>query len=256
MILSLKKIFESFGSLTIFYGQLFKSFMKNGLPKGTLGQVGYLGWQSLGVTLYAGLFAGAILAIQFYVMLSDFGGEAMIGGLNTSANVRQVAPLLIAFLLSGKIGAFTSAELGTMKVTEQIDAIRCLGIDPIWHVVLPRFLGMVIASILLLTFGVVMSVLGGMIASSLVAGINPLQYIAFIPRVITSESLISGFFKSSVFGLIIGGVSCHQGISTTGGARGVGITVTRSAVTTMLLIVLADFLTSQIMQTALKLLDY
>lgn len=202
----------------------------------------------------AGLFVGAIMGIQFYLQLKAFGAAPVLGGLTTSGTVREVGPVLIAFMLAGKVGAFTSAELGTMKVTEQIDAIRCLGTDPIQFIIAPRYLAVVIASFLLLTFGLMISMLGGILITGQVADLNPYEYISGIPFYVTWWSVGSGVFKSLVFGAIIAQICCYKGYTTTGGARGVGRTVKETAVRIMVAIIIADYLTTKISDTFYMLL--
>jgi len=209
-----------------------------------LRQFADVGLRSLSTTVTAGIFTGAIMALQFHLQLKDFGAESVLGGLNTSGTIREVGPILIAFMLAGKVGAFTSAELGTMKVTDQIQAVRCLGIDPISFFVVPRFWAVALNSILLLVFGLVISVIGGLMAVWVVAGINPDQYLLMIARFATTESLVLAISKSIVFGLLMGHICCANGYWTEGGTQGVGLAVKKTAVQSMVSIVLADFLVS------------
>lgn len=200
--------------------------------------------QSLPTTAVAGFFVGAIMTVQFSMQIKAFGALGYLGGLATSANMREIGPLLIAFLLSGKVGAFTSAELGTMKVTEQIDAIRCLGANPMREIILPRFFGIIISSFFLLTAGLVMSIFGGIVMAYLFAGINPEEYVRHIPTLVNWLSIASGLFKSLVFAIVLASVCTYKGYTTTGGAKGVGKAVVNTAVATMLGIVITDWLTS------------
>src|SRR5690606_15432717 len=140
----------------------------------------------------AGFFVGAIMTVQFTLQVKEFGALGYLGGLATSATIREVGPLLIAYMSSGKVGACTSAELGTMRVTEQIDAIRCLGANPLQEIILPRFLGIVISSFLLLVVGLLMSVLGGLLLGLLFSGINPEEYLRHIPTIVSSASIFGG----------------------------------------------------------------
>ncbi len=204
-------------------------------------QLASIGWRSLPTTLTAGVFTGAIMAVQFHLQLKDFGAEATLGGLNTSGTLREVGPILIAFMLAGKVGAFTSAELGTMKVTDQIQAIRCLGVDPVAFLVVPRFWAVVLSSVLLLAFGLVVSVTGGMIASYFVGGVNPQQYLSMIPRFAAAETVALACVKALVFGVLMGHLCCANGYWTEGGTQGVGRAVRTTAVQSMVAIVLADF---------------
>lgn len=201
---------------------------------------------SLLTTGMAGFFVGAIMTVQFTMQMNEFGAMGYLGGLATSGTVREVGPLLIAFLLSGKIGAFTSAELGTMKVTEQIDAIRCLGANPMQEIIVPRFIGIVIASFLLLGVGLLMSVSGGMLLGIVFSGVNAETYLRHIPTIVKLPSILSGTAKSFVFAMILATICTYRGFMTTGGAKGVGRSVVKTAVTTMVGIVVADWFTSML----------
>jgi phospholipid/cholesterol/gamma-HCH transport system permease protein len=168
--------------------------------------------------------------------------------------VREVGPLLIAFMLSGKVGAFTSAELGTMKVTEQIDAIRCLGANPIQEIIIPRYLGIIISSFFLLTAGLLMSVAGGLIMGMFFAHINPQEYLRHIPTIVTGASILSGLFKCFVFAIVLATICTYKGYTASGGAKGVGKAVVSTAVSTMVGIVVADWLTSLIGESVMNIM--
>lgn len=206
--------------------------------------------QSLPTTAMAGFFVGAIMAVQFTLQMRDFGALGYLGGLATSGTLREVGPLLIAFMLSGKVGAFTSAELGTMKVTEQIDAIRCLGADPMQEIILPRFFGIVVSSALLLGVGLVASVVGGIFLGQIFAGVSPEEYIRHIPTILTFPSVLIGFFKCGVFAVVLATICTYRGSTTTGGAKGVGRAVVTTAVSTMVCIVIMDWFTSYLAEIA------
>ncbi len=200
--------------------------------------------QSFATTALAGFFVGAIMTVQFTLQVREFGALAYLGGLATSATVREIGPLLIAFMLSGKIGAFTSAELGTMRVTEQIDAIRCLGADPIQEIILPRFIGIIISSCFLLIIGLFMSIFGGLLMGILFSDINAEEYVRHIPTIVNVGSILSGMIKCLVFAVVLASICTFKGYTTTGGAKGVGRSVVATAVATMVGIVLVDWLTS------------
>lgn len=207
-------------------------------------QVWYVTIQSFPTTAMAGFFVGGIMTVQFAMQVNEFGAAAYLGGLATSATIREVGPMLIAFMLSGKVGAFTSAELGTMKVTEQIDAIRCLGADPIQEIILPRFLGIIISSFFLLTGGLMLSVIGGATLGVIFAGINPQEYVRHIPTILGIPSIISGLVKCMSYALVLATICTFMGYFTTGGAKGVGRSVVNTAVLTMVTIVVFDWATS------------
>jgi len=244
--LSLMRSFvEEFGGVTLFAQQCLSSLVRKGVRGLTLIEQIYLvGVRSLPTTLVTGGFVGAILAIQINLQLRDFGAQGFLGGLSTSTTVRDLGPVLIAFILSGKVGAFTSAEIATMRVTEQIDAIRCLGADPIEYLIVPRMVAVVISSFLLLIVGLMMTVAGGMMIASFHLGVNAQNYISNIASLVTGWSIGLGVVKSFVFGVLIAVICCFEGNRATGGAEGVGRAVRGAAVKTLLAIIIANFFIS------------
>lgn len=237
------------GGITLFMGRVFRVFLRSsGNVRPIIEQIAYVSLRSLSTVAFAGVFVGAILVLQFNLILAKYDAQAFLGGLNTSAVVREIGPLIISFLLAGKIGAFTAAELGTMRVTEQIDAIEALGTNPIQYLVIPRFIGIVISSVLLLSIGLMVSILGSMIVAGAAAGINPLQYVSSIPRFTDLSTFFGGMFKSFVYGVIVASVACYKGFTASGGARGVGKAVTQAAVYTNLYIVIANYMTSSFLE--------
>lgn len=242
------------GSVATFFFRTLQVFFKTkGNFKPILEQITRISIQSLPTVAFSGIFVGAILVLQFDLILAKYDALSFLGGLNTSSVIREVGPLLISFLLAGKIGAFTAAELGTMRVTEQIDAIECLGADPMQYLVVPRFIGIVISSLILLQIGLVVSIGGSIVIANLLCGLNPLQFIAGIPRFTNGWTIFGGAFKSFVYGLIVAAVSCHQGFTTSGGAKGVGKAVTRAAIFTNFYIVIANSFTSNLLEMIYEL---
>ncbi|MGK5082269.1 ABC transporter permease [Bdellovibrionota bacterium FG-1] len=238
------------GAMALFFHQIARAFLyTEGNFKPIMQQIAYVSIRSLPTVAFAGVFVGAILVLQFNQILAEYDAQSFLGGLNTSSVVREVGPLIISFLLAGKIGAYTAAELGTMRVTEQIDAIQCLGTNPIQYLIVPRFIGIVISSVILLLIGLLISIGGAMVVANTLCGINFLQFATSIPRFTDGWTLAGGLFKSSVYGTIVAGVACHQGYTASGGARGVGKAVTLAAVYTNFYIVIANFVTSHIVDT-------
>ena len=255
MLSRLEAIVFDLGGVVQFLGALGRTFRRERCTWAEVcDQIWRVTIQSLWTTATAGFFVGAIMAVQFTMQIKTFGALGFLGGLATSATVREVGPLLIAFLLSGKIGAFTAAELGTMRVTEQLDAIRCLGADPLREIVMPRFLGIIISSFFLLSAGLLTSVLGGMITASLFSGINAVEYLRHVPSVVSGYSILSGLFKCLVFALVLASVCTFKGYTASGSAKGVGRNVVGTAVMTMIGIVITDWLTSLTSEAVLKIL--
>ena len=241
------------GEHCLFFLNILYSPIRDGFEgKEFLQQLSKTAWRSIPTTVTAGLFTGAILAIQFYLQIQDFGAENVLGGLNTSGTLREVGPVLIAFMLAGKVGAFTSAELGSMKITDQIEAIRCLGVDPIKYLVVPRFFAVALSAILLLSVGLIISVLGGMTAAYFVGHINGSQYLSAIPRFASPYSIFLAVSKASTFGLLMGHLCCANGYWTSGGTQGVGKAVKLTSVQSMVAIVICDFILSWIVEGVSK----
>lgn len=245
----LLNFFSEIGGLYLFSREVKRTWFCNfGKCYGlVIEQISHVGLRSLSTVCFAGFFVGAILVIQLNLMLSQYDATAILGGLNTSACIREVGPLIISFLLAGKVGAYTTAELGTMRVTEQIDAIRCLGTNPLQYLVVPRFIAIVVCSLLLLVFGLLVGLLGSMLVASQLYNINALQYLQSVPRFTDGWTVFCGVFKSATYGFIVASVSTYKGYNASGGAKGVGKAVTECAVYTNLLIVLANTFTSIIL---------
>ncbi len=245
------------GGLSLFLIQVLRVGLgTHGNWKAIAAQTQSISYRTISTVMFSGVFVGAILVIQFHLILQQYNAEIFLGGLNTSAVIREVGPLIISFILAGKIGAFTTAELGTMRVTEQIDAIQCLGTQPIQYLVIPRFLGIVISSVVLLLIGLLVSILGSIFVSSVLYGINPLQFVSSIPRFTGPSTLAIGILKALVFGVIVASVACFKGYTATGGARGVGRAVTTAAVYTNLYVVVADFGVSTLFDFTLSLFGH
>lgn len=238
-------LLDEVGATLLFLKRILSTVCKKKLKvHETMEQIWRVTVDSFPTTAMAGFFVGAIMTVQFAMQVKEFGAMGYLGALATSATFREVGPLLIAFMLSGKVGAFTSAELGTMKVTEQIDAVRCLGADPIQEIVVPRFIGIIVASFFLLAAGLMMSVFGGILLGELFAGINYEEYLRHVPMVVGPVSIMTGLIKCGVFAVVLASVCTYQGYATTGGAKGVGRSVVATAVTTMVCIVVMDWMTS------------
>lgn len=252
---ALTSILTDIGATYLFLVDILRSFFSNPPRKKDIyEQIWKVSAESFPTTAMAGFFVGAILTVQFTMQMREFGALGYLGGLATSGTFREVGPLLIAFMLSGKVGAYTSAELGTMRVTEQIDAIRCLGADPMQELISPRFVGIIISSFFLLGLGLMMSVFGGMLMGSLFAGVNFEEYLRHIPTILAPVSILSGLIKCLVFAFLLATICTFKGYTTTGGAKGVGRSVVSTAVTTMVAIVVFDWLTSFIGDIALEAL--
>ena len=254
MTKTISGILDEIGLCVLFVKDLWRVLIKTPCTMKQINeQIWYVATQSVSTTAMAGFFVGGIMTVQFTMQVKEFGALGYLGGLSTSGTIREIGPLLIAFMLSGKVGAFTSAELGTMKVTEQIDAIRCLGANPLQEIILPRFIGILIASFFLLSVGLYMSIGGGVLMGMIFANINPVEYVRHIPTIVTLPSIITGLFKCFVFAFILGAVCTYKDYTARGGAKGVGKAVVNTAVGTMVGIVVADWVCSVISESVLNM---
>ncbi len=240
-------LFDEIGGALLFLQRILRTFFyKKVKTHDVFEQIWKVTYDSFFTTAMAGFFVGAIMTVQFALQMKEFGALGYLGGLATSGTFREVGPLLIAFMLSGKVGAYTSAELGTMRVTEQIDAVRCLGADPIQEIILPRFIGIIVSSFFLLGGGLIMSVFGGMLMGQAFAGVNFEEYLRHVPMIVSPVSILSGLIKCGAFALVLATVCTYKGYTTTGGAKGVGRSVVATAVSTMVCIVIMDWFTSHV----------
>ena len=246
---SLLAVLHEFGGAILFLKKVFRIYRRTqGYRKPIIHQVAEVSMRTLSTVIFAGAFVGAILVLQFEVMLRRFDAQALLGGLNTSATIREVGPLIISFLLAGKVGAFTTAELASMRVTEQIDAIESLGTDPIQYLIIPRFFGIVLSSVILLSIGLFLSIAGAVLVAGVFSGMNFYQYIASIPRFAGGWTLFEGLLRSTLFSAIVATISTYKGYTASGGARGVGRAVTESAIYINVYIVLANYVSSSLLE--------
>jgi phospholipid/cholesterol/gamma-HCH transport system permease protein len=216
-----------------------------------LGDVVYqlqaVGVRSLGLVVMMATFAGMVLAFQFGVGLERFGAKLYIGQTTVTALVRELGPILTALVAGGRIGAGIAAELGGMAVTEQLDAARALGADPLQRLVAPRLIAVAIALPLLTIVADAVGFFGGLVVARLQYGVPPRLFVNGVYDFVTIGDFGSGLFKSVVFGVIIGAVACSAGMRAQGGTEGVGKATTRAVVAGALTVLGADFFLTKLM---------
>jgi len=231
-----------FGVLVLFFRETVTRLARPPYyPDVIMYQMYQVGVKSLLIAILAGSFVGGIFAIQINDQLIDFGAQAFLGGIAVSVTVREVGPLMIALLIAGRIGAFTAAELGTMNVTEQIDAIRCLGTDPIKYLVVPRFLACIVMSFVLTVVGIVIGILGSAVVAWAICGVHPLFFFGRVLDMVHVFDFVNGLWKSFFFGILIATVCCYYGFNTRGGAEDVGRNVNTTVVVTGISLLAADY---------------
>ncbi len=222
----------------------------------TIQQMDAIGVGSLGIVLLTGFFTGMVLALQSSVQLATFGATIYIGRLVAGSMIRELGPVLAGLMVAGRVGSGIAAQLGSMKVTEQIDALNTLGTDPIKKLVTPRLLAALIMVPMLTIVNDFAGILGGSVIAKIYVGIPSSLYwrtvfeqmisggftLRFIPN-----DLVQGLVKPFVFGGIISLVGCHFGLKTTGGTEGVGTATTRTVVTASILILVTDYFLTQLL---------
>lgn len=206
-----------------------------------LKQIEQVGINSIPVVLITGTFTGMVLALQSYTGFKRFNAEAFVGTVVALSMTRELGPVLAGLMVSGRVGSAMAAELGTMQVTEQIDALYTLATNPIKYLIVPRFLASLLIMPILTVFADVVGILGGYFVSVNLLGSNPTNYIRRTYDYLDLEDIYIGLFKACIFGMIIAIIGCYQGFSAQGGAEGVGKATTRAVVMSSLLILIANY---------------
>lgn len=205
-------------------------------------QIEFIGVKSLFIVILTGLFTGMVLALQGYYGLRKFGGESMLGAGVALSMTRELGPVLTAIMVTARAGSAMAAELGTMKVTEQVDALLAMAVHPVHYLVLPRLLSGLIVVPLLTVIDVFIGIVGGYFVGVTLLGINSGTYIQKMLEMVTADDLYNGLFKSMIFGILLVVISCYQGLQTAGGAEGVGLATTRAVVLSAVAILIFDYI--------------
>lgn len=209
------------------------------------------GFDSLPIICLVACSMGMVLALQGAYQLKQFGAVMYTGSLVSVSVARELGPLMASIVIAGRIGARMAAELGTMKVQEEVDALTTMGIDPVRFLVVPRCLALCVMLPCLVIVTDAVAILGGFVIGVMSVGINPDLYLAKSFDALVLKDIYTGLAKSFLFALLIGLVSCHQGLSVQGGADEVGRATTQAVVTSIVLIIVVDCLATAIFYYAL-----
>lgn len=207
-----------------------------------LDQMEQVGVRSLSIVLLTCFFTGMVLALQTGYQIARFGAKAYIGSVVALAMVLEMGPVLTALVVAGRVGAGIAAELGSMQVTEQIDAMRAMGTNPVKKLVTTRLVALVVMLPILTILGDLVGIIGGMIVSIYSLGLDFSFYKSTTIQALALQDVFKGMVKPVIFAMIVSTVGCYLGLSTTGGTQGVGKSTTLSVVTSSILIFLFDFL--------------
>jgi phospholipid/cholesterol/gamma-HCH transport system permease protein len=206
-----------------------------------------LGVGSLTVVLLTGLFTGAALASQSGLTLDQFGARPVVGRLVSASMVKELGPVLTALMLTGRIGSGIAAELGSMVVTDQINALRALGTDPVRKLVVPRMLGGLLMAPLLTIISDFVGIFGGWVVARFQLQVASELYWSSVTDALYVQDLYQGIVKPFVFGFVMVTIACHVGLRTTGGTQGVGRSTTAAVVAGSVAVIAADFFVGQIL---------
>jgi phospholipid/cholesterol/gamma-HCH transport system permease protein len=208
--------------------------------RATITQAVRAGVDSLPLVALICFLVGMIMALQSAYQLRQLGAMDLVAGLVAVSITRELAPLLTAIVVTGRFGSAIAAELGTMKVTQEIDALQVMGLNPVSFLVVPRVVALVVTMPCLVVFADVIGILGGQAIAVAGLGIGPDRYIALTLDSLVLQDVHTGLIKATAFGAIIGLVGCHEGLNTSGGAEEVGRSTTSAVVRSIVLIIAAD----------------
>jgi phospholipid/cholesterol/gamma-HCH transport system permease protein len=236
---------EGLGDITLFATGMLSWLFARRPRRDTLVDSMYtIGVQSVPVVALIGTFTGMVLAVQSYTQFRQFGLETQLGGVINKSMFRELGPVLAAVMLAGRVGSSMAAELGTMRVTEQIDALSSMGANPVQYLVVPRFLSCLFMIPFLTVIAVFMGVIGGAAYCINFLGIDSHHYQANAQRYVETWDLVYGIIKSAFFGATIGVISCYRGFNCQAGAEGVGRAATTAFVYSFVVIIILDLLVS------------
>ena len=247
---------EELGSLGLLFFRTLKNVFKKPREHQTLlQQIEEIGVRSLPVVALTAAFGGLVFGFQMYVGLHRYvgpGSEAYGGPVITLSLAKELIPILVGLMVSGRVGSSMAAEIGTMKITEQIDALHSLGANPIRYLVVPRMLAAFFMMPCLVLYGDIIGILAAYLYNVMVMGVNRIIYVQNTLTYLELWDIMTGLIKACVFGVVIAVVGCWQGMETEGGAEGVGRATTRTVVIASITILILNFFISKVLPATLK----
>ena len=235
-------LLELLGQIATLFAEAVRSISLGRVRVGqTCRQILAIGAGSQIVVMVTGAFTGAVFTTQVYLIFVDLQVENASGGLVSLAMCRELAPVLVALMIAGRVGAAIAAEIGTMKVTEQIDALRAMAVEPVEYLVVPRLLAMLISIPLLIAESIIFGIIASYLVGVVHHGIPEAAFMRHIESWTGLEDIVFGMIKGFVFGMIIVMVACQRGLTASHGAVGVGRSTTSSVVISSLMILISNF---------------
>jgi len=247
---SLATALVGLGDWALFAGRAFAGVMRRSFPARELLRVAFeVGYASVGVVAITGLFIGMVLAVQAYGQFHTIGLDTSLGAVIHISVVRELGPVLAAMMLAGRVGSAMAAELATMRVTEQLDALACLGVDPVKYLVAPRVLACIVLLPLLTVLADAMGLLGSSLICLHVYQIDSYHYWRHTQEFVKVWDVLSGLAKAVVFGGVLSLIACHRGFHGQAGATGVGRAATEAFVLSFVAILVLDFFMAMFINT-------
>jgi phospholipid/cholesterol/gamma-HCH transport system permease protein len=244
----IENFFQNMGRFVLLVGRVFAWTPRPPYDVGELmRQMVKVGFNSIPVVLLTTLFTGGVMALQTFTVLKRINAESFVGSGVALSMVRELAAVLTGLIVAGRAGSAMGAELGTMRVTEQIDALEVMATDPVHYLVVPRVWASTIMLPLLVVMGNGVGILGGYLVAVIMMGANPVAYVDRSFQFMELSDLFSGLIKAAVFGFLIATIGCQQGFYTSGGAEGVGRSTTAAVVVASIAILISDFFLTRLL---------
>lgn len=241
-------LLEETGRIAVIFGRtLAWTFRRPFDGRQWMVQMVRVGIESVPVVLLTALFTGMVMALQIFTVLVRFGAENYVGSIVGLAMVRELAAVLGALMIAGRCGAAMGAEIGTMRVTEQIDALEVLATDPVHYLIVPRVWATTLMLPLLVVLADAVGILGGYLVAVVVMGANSATYLDTTFQYMQLDDLTSGWIKAAVFGMVISTIGCAKGFHTRGGAEGVGRSTTAAVVSGSIAVLIVNFFLTKLM---------
>jgi phospholipid/cholesterol/gamma-HCH transport system permease protein len=242
------RVAEQVGDFALLSGAALAAALRPRFPfRELLFQFEALAVRSAPIVIVTATFTGMVLSLQTAFALARFGAKPYVGSIVGLAIVRELGPVLAALMVGGRAGAGIASELGSMQVTEQVDAIRAMGADPVQKLVMPRVIATTLGLPLLTIFAITLGIVGGMLVAEAQYGIDSRFFLQTVTSVVRVSDFASGVAKTLVFGWAIGMVGCYVGLATEGGTVGVGRATTRAVVLASIVVLVADFFLTKLL---------
>ena len=243
----LMNLIEGLGEVGLFfYRSVYASFTRPFNGRLILEQIDEIGYKSIPIVIVSAMAIGMVMVVQLAWGFAWFGAKGVVGPVVSLSFVRELGPVVTSLLVGGRVGSGITAEIGSMKVTEQIDAIRTMGADPIKKLVAPRLIAAIISFPLLAIIADFSGIFGAMIMSNVDLDVQPRLFMSSILEWVELDDFVSGIAKTFFFGIIVAITGCYIGMKAEGGTQGVGRATTATVVTSLLLIIIGDFILTKL----------